>query len=141
MVTFCGQERCLVDANGRIKLGPRFLSDLRRTGGDIVLYCLPEGALGVYPASTWLQMRQREARPAVKAATSAEFRRQLRRFGAMSQAETLSNQGRFTVPPHFRSMLSLEPGQDVIMVGCEIGVEVWSAECWTEELKRLREQQ
>jgi len=141
MVPFCGQERCLIDANGRIKLGARFLNDFRRTGDEVVLYCLPEGALGVYPTSTWLQMRQREARPAIRAATSVEFRRELRRFGAMSQPEKLSNQGRITVPSHFRSALALDPGQDVILVGCEIGVEAWNAESWRHELDQLREQQ
>ncbi len=137
VIPFCGQDRCLIDANGRVKFSPRFLADLRRTGGELVLHCLPEGALGVYPTATWTQMRQGEPRPAARAAQSREFRRRLRRFGAFTQSERLTNQGRITIPPQFRSLLALEPGTDAMLVGCEVGVEVWNGGRWSEEFERL----
>lgn len=133
MSQFCGQDKCLVDANGRIKLSPHFLVDFRLTGPDLMLHCLTEGGLAIYPASTWHQMRQAEPRPAARAAASVVFRRQLRRFGSFSQPETLSNQGRITVPPRFREVLALTPGTDSVLVGCEIGVELWNAERWMAE--------
>jgi len=139
MVRFCGQEACLIDANGRVKLPPRFLTDFRQDDESVVLHCLPEGALGIYPAPVWTQMRQGEARPAAKAATSILFRRQLRRFGALTQSERITNQGRITVPNPFRELLGLEPGQNVILVGTEIGVEIWNAERWQDEFQILRE--
>ena len=49
MIPFCGFDKCLLDANSRLKLSPRVLADFERRGGDIVLHCLPEGALAVYP--------------------------------------------------------------------------------------------
>ena len=91
MVQFCGQDTCLVDANGRVKLGPRFLADFRRMGDQVVLHCLPEGALGVYPEPIWEQMRGACAESAIRAARNIAFRRQLRRFGAMTQAERITN--------------------------------------------------
>ena len=139
MVRFCGQERCLIDANGRVKLGPRLLADFRASGSGVVLHCLPEGALGLYPAPTWARMRQSEPRPAAKAAESLVFRRQLRRFGAMTQAQELTNQGRITIPVLFRAALALEAGAEAVLVGCEIGVELWPALRWEAELALLRE--
>ena len=130
---FSGQDTCRIDANGRIKLAPRFLDDFRSTGDEVVLHCLVEGALGVYPTTTWKQMRQAEPRPAARAAGSTVFRRQLRRFGAFSQMETITNQGRITVPPHFRDVLDLQPRTEVILVGCEIGLEIWNAQAWQKE--------
>jgi division/cell wall cluster transcriptional repressor MraZ len=138
-VGFCGQERCLVDANGRIKLSPRFEQDFRRAGAvEVVLHCLPENALAVYPLATWEQLRAGEERTVAQAATSIVARRQLRRFGAMTQVEALTNQGRVTIPPGFRSLLQLEPGTEAMIVGCETGVEIWNAEHWRAELAMLR---
>ena len=136
---FCGQDKCLIDANGRVKLSPRFLSDFLQSGVNIVMHCQPEGALGVYPERIWAQMRQSEARPALKAAQSVVFRRQLRRFGAMTQTESISKQGRITIPSPFRSLLELEPSQEIVLVGCEIGMEVWNSERWQREFKLLTE--
>lgn len=137
MLQFCGQERCLVDANGRVKLSTRFLDDFRHIGGAVVLHCLPEGVLAVYAAAVWAQMRQADPRPAVKAARSVLFRRQLRRFGAMTQSDSISNQGRITIPVPFRESLELEPGTEAVLVGCEIGVEIWNASRWRAEFELL----
>ena len=139
MVQFCGQDRCTVDANGRVKLSPRFLGDFRHHGSDVVMHCLPEGALGVYPVSLWLQMRQSEPRPASRAAQSIVFRRSLRRFGAVTQVEQISNQGRITVPAPFRPLVGLLPGCEATLVGTEIGVEVWSTDAWQQEFRLLTE--
>jgi DNA-binding transcriptional regulator/RsmH inhibitor MraZ len=136
-VLFCGQDRCLVDANGRIKLSPRFLSDFENTGQAVMLHCLPEGALGIYPTQTWDEMRRSEPRIGAAALRNIALRRELRRFGAMSQPEKISNQGRITIPPHFRALLALEEGGEAVVVGCEIGVEVWSGARWDQEMALL----
>ncbi len=140
MPKFCGQEKCLIDANGRVKLAPRFEREFREEGAaEIVLHCLPEGGLGAYPPAVWDKIRAAETDAVMRSATSVVARRQLRRFGAMTQAEELSNQGRITIPAGFRGMLGLEPGTEVVLVGCECGVEVWNAGRWQEEQKRLWE--
>jgi len=138
MVQFCGQEKCLLDSNGRLKIAPKFLADFRRYGQDVMLHCLSEGALGVFPFPVWEQMRQADPRPARRAATSVVFRREQRRFGAFSQAELVSNQGRITIPPLFRPILDLEPGSEVMVVGREIGIEVWNCDRWEREIEILR---
>jgi len=140
MVRFCGQDQCLIDANGRIKLNPTFEQELRKAGAlEVMLHCLPEGALAVYPLHVWEQMRAADTTAAVKAATSIVTRRLLRRFGAMTQVEKLSNQGRLTIPPMFRSAMQLEPGVVAVVVGCEIGIEIWHADRWLKELQALQE--
>lgn len=137
MNPFYGEEKCLIDANGRLKLCPRFLELFRAADDHVVLHCLPEGALGIYPPQVWQQMRQFEPRPAVRAATSLLHRRQLRRFGALTSIERLSNQGRLTIPVQFRDRLDLRPGTSVFTVGCELGVEVWNEEAWLAEAEEV----
>jgi DNA-binding transcriptional regulator/RsmH inhibitor MraZ len=139
MNEFYGEEKCLIDANGRVKICPRFLELFRAMGDKVVLHCLPEGALAVYPQQAWQQMRQFEPRPAARAATSLLHRRQMRRFGALTQIERLSNQGRLTIPNLFRDRLNLGPGAEACMVGCEIGIEIWNAGAWLVEAERVTE--
>ena len=106
---------------------------------EVVLHCLPENALAIYPTEVWRQMRTEEPRPAVRAAGSLAYRRRLRRFGAFTQIEQLSNQGRLTIPVLFRDSLSLQPGGRAVIVGIEIGVEIWSETVWDKELAAIKE--
>ena len=138
MLAFCGQDKSSIDSNGRVKFSPRICSDFKaRCNGEVVLHCLPEGALAVYPEDIYMQMRRAESRPAEKAGSSLVFRRNLRRFGALSSPEKISAQGRITIPSGVRKMLDLNPGEEIIVVGAEIGVEIWNAGRWDEELEKI----
>ena len=140
MLAFCGQDKCSIDSSGRIKLSQRAMADFtEESQGHVVLRCLPEGALAVYPENIYLRMRQGEPDPAEKAASSLLFRRTLRHFGALSQPDEISAQGRITLPSAYRDHGSIKPGSEVVVVGVEIGVEIWNAERWAEELKRVNE--
>ncbi|MCF7790519.1 MAG: hypothetical protein K9M56_00850 [Victivallales bacterium] len=136
MLSFCGQDRSRLDANGRIKLSPRFISDFQKNGGgEVVLHCLPEGALAVYPEKNYLKMREDGNELAEKAGLSMVSRRKMRRFGALSRTEKITSQGRITVPAPYREYASLTPGEEVTVVGCEIGVEIWSTSQWASEME------
>ena len=67
MLSFCGTDRCLMDANGRIKFSPRVLEDFARSGSEVVLHCLPEGAVAVYPEKVYESMRNAEPNAAERA--------------------------------------------------------------------------
>ncbi len=136
---FCGQEKCLIDHNGRIKLPPRMVRAFKSYGDQVILHCLNEGALGLYPLSTWTEMRQADAKPSAEAARSVVYRRQLRRYGAFTQQQHLTNQGRLTIPVLFRPYTALEPGTEAYVVGCELGLEIWNEDKWRQELEILQE--
>jgi len=139
MLAFCGTDQCLMDANGRVKLSPRLLADFARDGNDVVLHCLPEGAVAVYPEKVYEAMRRPEANAAERAAQSMVFRREQRRFGAWSVPQRISAQGRVTIPPEFRDFAGLSAAGSVVVVGVEIGVEIWDRARWQEEQKKLME--
>ena len=85
MLPFCGQDRCVIDANGRIKLSPRLIGDFaRQCNGEVVLYCLPEGAIAIYPEAVFVELREASARSLSDVGTSLIRRRELRRFGSMT---------------------------------------------------------
>lgn len=139
MIPFCGFDRCSMDANGRVKLSPKVLADFGLTGPDPVIHCLPEGALGIYPEKTFLEMRGTEEHSARMAGASFIARRTMRRFGAMSTSASISAQGRLTIPSFFREYAGLKENSDLIVVGVEIGIELWSPARWAEEQKRIHE--
>ena len=138
MLRFCGQEKCSIDANGRVKLCPRFIEDfLQHSGGNVVLHCLPEGAIAVYPEEVYSQMRSGVGQAAEKAGLSLVQRRVLRSFGALSQPDQITRQGRLTVPPAYRGNAGLQPGTEIYLVGVEIGIEIWNAARWEQELQDI----
>ena len=65
------------------------------------------------------------------------FRREQRRFGAWSTPEKISTQGRITIPPEYRDFAGLSG--NVIVVGVEIGVEIWDRARWMEDQKNIME--
>ncbi len=138
MLPFCGQEKCSIDANGRLKLSPRFIEDFNgRCSGEVVLHVLPEGALAIYPEDVYAEMRSGTARMAEKAGLSIVQRRILRSFGAMSQPDKITSQGRITLPPAYRDQLELTPKAEVYQIGVEIGIEIWNAERWEREQENI----
>lgn len=139
MLAFCGQERTSIDANGRLKLSQRFLNDFSERGtSSVVLHCLPEGAIAVYPEDIYIEMRKNETHPAERAAGSMVFRRTLRYFGSMSHPEKITLQGRITLPEMFRKFAGIECGKEVILVGAEIGIEIWNPEKWEQEIEMIK---
>jgi MraZ protein len=134
---FCFQSKCVLDANGRIKLPPLLLMDLSASNnsGRVMLYCLPEGCLGIYPMNEWEKLRRQGSCESGDILNDAALRRQHRRIGSLSQSEVISNQGRITIPVMFRDMLGLTAGSEVMLVGAEKWVELWSVAAWEQELQ------
>ena len=140
MILFCGQDFTTLDTNCRIKFSPKVLKDFLQTcDWSVILHCLPEGALAVYPESVYVKMRQKDSESEIKAGESMLFRRKLRRFGALSSFEKISKQGRITIPQGFRDITSLTPGCNAVVVGVEIGVEIWNADIWKKELQMIQQ--
>ena len=139
MPAFCGTDKCQMDANGRVKLSPHVLEDFARSGGDVVLHCLPEGAVAVYPEKIFEAMRRTDGNAAEQAGRSMVYRREQRRFGAWSCSQRISAQGRVTVPPEFRDFAGLATSGSVVVAGVEIGIEIWDAARWQEEQRRMME--
>lgn len=139
MLSFCGMDKCSLDANGRLKLSPRLIDDFKARGSDLVMHCWPEGQIGLYPEDIYLEMRRSEPNPAARAAESMIFRSTMRQFGAWSQSERISAQGRITLPPLFRVHAGLDQCVEAVVVGVEIGVEIWSYERFIENQKQVQQ--
>lgn len=140
MIAFCGYDRCSVDSAGRLKLSPAVLADFGGAGAGLVMRCLPEGCIAVYPEAYFQKMRQAGSENSAElTASSALFRRNLRMLNAMSAPVSISPQGRITLPGDFRKRAGIDQTPDVVVVGVEVGVEIWSLQRWNEEQARIDE--
>ncbi len=139
MLRFCGQERCVIDGNGRIRLTPHFVDDFtQRCNGEIVMHGLPEGAIALYPEEVFEAMRRKELEAIDQVGSSFNVRRSLRRFGALTRPETITRQGRITLPAPFLEFAGLTPGCEICLIGVEIGVEIWTLERYRDEMNAIQ---
>ena len=138
MLAFCGQEKCLIDINGRIRLTQRWVDDfLRRCNGEVVMHGLPEGAVALYPEDVYRDMRAREIGNLEQLGASFTLRRSLRRFGALTRVDTITRQGRVTLPAPFREHAGITAGSEVCVIGVEVGVEIWDAARFADEMRAI----
>ncbi len=136
MLSFIGQYPVTIDKSGRFKLPAKAINDFIATGQDeLVLYCLPEGCLGIYPLKTWEEMRSQER---FLNGNNLKKRREMRRFGALTATVQVTKQGRITIPPLLRELSHLQ-SQQVLLVGSEVGMEVWNTDRWNEELNTINQ--
>ena len=139
MLPFCGLDNCLVDANGRVRLTQRVVEDFLREGAsEIVMHGLPEGCIALYPESVWKRMRAPALSTPEVLGGSFAARSAMRRFGAMTACETISRQGRITLPETLQDHAGLKAGSKIVVVGIEIGVEIWEAKRFEEEMESAR---
>ena len=58
---------------------------------------------------------------------------------APGRSRAKSPQGRITLPQMFKEHAGIENGTDAVVVGIEIGVELWSLERWEAEQRKIME--
>jgi len=142
MLPFCGLDNCLVDANGRIRLTQRVVEDFLREGAsDVVMHGLPEGCIIIYPESVWKRMRASVLNTPEQIGSSFSVRSAMRRFGALTASENISKQGRITLPALLRQHANLDSGTEAVVVGVEIGVEIWESSRFYQEMESARQRE
>ena len=63
---------------------------------------------------------------------------QLQMFGRLLSTRhrrvPIAGRGRVTIPESFRSFLAVEPGEEVLVVGAAVCVELWQSQRWSEHI-------
>ena len=142
MKPFRGSTLIKLDMSGRLKLPPNVVADFKSVNdtGDVVLKYLSEGAITILPASP----DEQTAPPKIK---SQEFfndnlrRMRLRSDMYFTEEDTISPQGRITIPEKFRDYLGLKGGEDIAIIGMLYGYEIWKKETLDEEMNRQHKQE
>ena len=142
MKRFYGQERCKLEANSRLKLPSQYLEVFQEHGGErVVLHCWPERCLGILPEGTWEVYCQQLSGQGGTGLMTPEQRSRSRLIFSYTNPDTITAQGRITIPEMFREFLGFEPGSKVVVVSTGDSLEVWSESRWAEEVNRVMNSQ
>lgn len=128
---FLGTTRRTVDGKGRLLLPKPFRGELTPS---CVITKGQDGHLVVYSQDGWNQ-RAMEVRSGYSRETPVGRRfRRLMFFGAASQ-QSMDSQGRLMVTGELREHAGIECGEEVVVVGVDDEIEIWSSAVFERHLE------
>lgn len=128
---FLGTTRRTIDGKGRLLLPKPFRGEL---APSCVITKGQDGHLVIYSQDGW-NLRAGEVREGYSRETAAGRRfRRLMFFGAASQ-QSMDSQGRLMVTSELREHARIECGGEVVVVGVDDEIEIWSAPVFQEHLE------
>lgn len=130
---FLGTTRRTVDEKGRLLLPIPFRAELAPA---CVITKGQDGHLVVYSQDGWNQ-RAAEVREGYSRETASGRRfRRLMFFGAATQ-QSMDSQGRLMVTSELRKHAGIECGGEVMVVGVDDEIEIWSAPTFQSHLEEV----
>jgi len=137
-----GEVRRTLDERHRLSLPQDFAEAVTDTAGDTIVAKERYGWLSLWKAEHWQRriddgvslMREKIARGRMEQRWD-EVQRLGRLLSTRYRTVRLANRSRLTVPEGFREFLDVSGGQDVMVVGAVICVEVWNPDAWLEQLR------
>jgi len=134
-----------IDERYRLSLPGEFLEALfgRSTGsfqppdGDCILAKERPGCISLWEQTAWktkLDARVELIQQRVKLGDLEQKMPQLQMFGRLlstrHRAVQLAGRGRLLIPEGFREFLGVEPGNEVMVVGAAVCLEIWHPQKW-----------
>ncbi|MEA3310036.1 MAG: division/cell wall cluster transcriptional repressor MraZ [Chloroflexota bacterium] len=134
---FLGQYTYILDGKGRLTIPARFREEL---AGRLVITRGLDRCLSLYSLDVWQELSSKvNALPI----TSGQGRALRRLFFADAADVSLDNQGRILVPERLREYAILILSHEVIVVGLDRYMELWSPPQWamqnSEQLELMKE--
>ncbi|MCG8587537.1 MAG: division/cell wall cluster transcriptional repressor MraZ [Pirellulales bacterium] len=130
-----------LDERFRLSIPSELLDELVKDGSDCILVKERPGCLSLWAATDW-RTRLEQGVELVKSRMHA--RRldgqlgDVQQFGRLLSTRhrevQLAGRGRLSIPEGFREFLRAEPGEEVILVGAAICIEIWNPPDWMQHL-------
>ena len=137
-----GEIRRTLDERYRLTLPADFAAAVTDDAGETIVTKERFGCLSLWRRADWQAhmedgvaiIREKMARGRMEQRWS-DVQRLGRLLSTRSTTAKLANRSRLTIPEGFREFLSVPGGQDVMVVGAAICVEVWNPDAWLDQLK------
>ncbi|MFV0441949.1 MAG: division/cell wall cluster transcriptional repressor MraZ [Planctomycetaceae bacterium] len=138
-----GEVRRTLDERHRLTLPPEMANAISDGAGETIVTKERYGCLSLWRAAEW-QRRLDDGvtliREKIRTGRMEQRWDDVQRLGRLlsTRATTvkLANRSRLLIPEGFREFLGIGPGQDVMVVGAAICVEVWNPQAWLEQLRQ-----
>jgi MraZ protein len=130
---FLGRYRHTIDTKGRLSIPGKYRDVLAQRYGDVLVVTKDSDlCLVIHPMEEWKQLAEK-----IKAIPGAvQAVKDYKRFVHGEAVDcTLDRQGRILIPPELREFAGL--GRDVVLVGVNDHIEVWSLERWQTKSEQM----
>lgn len=136
-----GEHKRKLDDRFRLLIPSEWVSSISPSGNECILTKERPGSLSLWNAEKW-QKRLDDGIGLMKSKIDAgKLNEKLadvqllgRLLSTRHKLVPVAERGRMVIPDGFREFLGLEAGQDVMIVGAAICIEIWHPERWIEHL-------
>lgn len=137
-----GEVRRIVDERFRLTLPADFVEGVADDEGTVIVAKEQTGCISLWRSDEW-QMRLDSGVSLLRQKIDSgrmegrwsDVQRLGRLLSTRHQQVTLAKRSRFLIPESFRQFLGVESGQEVVIVGAAVCVEIWHPERWLDVLK------
>ncbi|MCA8989862.1 MAG: division/cell wall cluster transcriptional repressor MraZ [Planctomycetaceae bacterium] len=138
-----GEFRRTIDERYRLTLPPEFAEAVSDEAGDTIVVKERYGCLSLWSASRWqthldqgIAIIEQKIQAGRMEGRWSEIQRWGRLLSTRQTTVKLANRSRVLLPEHTREFLGVAAGQDVVLIGAVVCVEVWNPTQWLETLKQ-----
>ncbi|MFP6611416.1 MAG: division/cell wall cluster transcriptional repressor MraZ [Pirellulales bacterium] len=138
-----GEHPRLLDERYRVSLPPELVEPLTTDGIECVLAKERPGCLSLWNKPQWqpaLDQGIDLVRGKIRAGRMEGRLAQVQLLGRLLSTRhkdvKIAGRGRLLIPEGFREFLGVEKGQEVIVVGAAMCVEIWKPETWFSYLEK-----
>lgn len=132
-----GEYRRTVDERFRLSI-PGELADLLETeGGQCILAKERTGCVSLWSNAVWqsrldasVDLVQTKMRAGRLEGRLRDVQHLGRLLSTRHKPVQLAGRGRLVIPEGFREFLNIEPGDEVLLVGAAVCIEIWNRELW-----------
>ena len=138
-----GEVKRALDERFRLSLPPEMAEAVTDDQGDTVIAKERYGCLSLWRAEDWQERLDSGVdliRQKIQSGRMEQRWNDVQRLGRLlstrNRTVKLANRSRVLIPEGFREFLDVQPGQDVMIVGAVICVEIWNCQAWLETLRQ-----
>ncbi len=137
-----GEIKRTIDERFRLTLPQDFANEVSTEAGELVVAKERAGCLSLWPVQEWKQRLETGVsllKQKIDAGRMEQRWGDVQRLGRLlstrHQEVSLARRSRLLIPEGFRQFLGVNAGEDVVVVGAVICVEIWNPAMWMDVLQ------
>jgi MraZ protein len=137
-----GEYRRTIDDRFRLMLPPEFAEAVSESSGDVIAAKERSGCLSLWKPADWqhrldsgISLLKQKIESGRMEQRWGDVQRMGRLLSTRHQQVKLANRSRLLIPESCRGFLGVATGQEVVVVGAVICVEIWQPEAWESVLR------
>lgn len=137
-----GEVRRTIDDRFRLTLPPDFAEGISDEDGNVIVAKERTGCLSLWRSEEWkkrldsgVELLRQKIDSSRMEGRWGDVQRLGRLLSTRHEQVTLAKRSRLLIPDGFRQFLGSSAGQEVVVVGAVICVEIWNPDMWLDVLK------